>query len=43
MKKVLSMVLAIAMMTSMALAATYTLGVDAIDMVTGTSGTKKKR
>ena len=38
MKKVLSMVLAVAMMTSMAMAATYKLGVNTINMTTGASG-----
>ena len=41
MKKVLSMVLAIAMMTSMAMATTYTLGKNAISISTGASGIDK--
>ena len=41
MKKVLSMVLAIAMMTSMAMATTYTLGKNAISISTGASGIAK--
>ncbi|WP_274952663.1 hypothetical protein [Angelakisella massiliensis] len=41
MKKVLSMVLAVAMMTSMAMATTYTLGKNAISISTGASGIDK--